>query len=160
MTAGLNQYVKYALVLLLSIALILFTQEIKLVKNPESTPVTWLTIAGLFSLYLFSMMGIGISQIMKKIDISFLRNFPILGWVSITSLVMCLIFDFFVTAIQAVDFLSITTPILTFAGISVVDRLADLRKSSWKIGIVAIFVFIGTYVVSALIAQFGLTLAG
>lgn len=160
MEKGLNQYAKYALVLLLSVALILFTQEFKLLKNPNSTPVTGMTIAGLASLWLFSMIGIGISQLLNKTSIDFLKNFPILGWVSITSLIMCLIFDFFVTAIQAVDFLSITTPILTFAGISVADRLVDLRKTSWKVAIVAVFVFVGTYVGSALLAQFGLMLAG
>ncbi|MFB1050672.1 hypothetical protein [Paraliobacillus sp. JSM ZJ581] len=160
MEKGLNQYVKYALVLLLSVGLILFTQELKVLKYPDSTPITGMTIAGLASLWLFSMIGIGISGLLSKSKISFIRNFPILGWVSITSLIMCLLFDFFVTAIQAVDFLSITTPILTFAGISVADRLVDLRKTSWKVAIVAVFVFVGTYAGSALLAQFGLTLAG
>ncbi|WP_079710145.1 hypothetical protein [Paraliobacillus ryukyuensis] len=160
MEKGLNQYVKYALVLLLSVALILFTQEFKLLKNPDSTPVNAMTIAGLASLWLFSMIGIGISKLLEKTNIRVLKNFPILGWVSITSLIMCLLFDFFITAISAVDFLSITTPILTFAGISVADRLVDLRKTSWKIAIVAVFVFIGTYAASALLAQFGLMIAG
>ncbi|CQR45859.1 hypothetical protein BN1058_00099 [Paraliobacillus sp. PM-2] len=160
MEKGLNQYVKYALVLLLSVGLILFTQELKVLKYPNSTPITGMTIAGLASLWLFSMIGIGISNLLSKSKISFIRNFPILGWVSITSLIMCLLFDFFVTAIQAVDFLSITTPILTFAGISVADRLVDLRKTSWKVAIVAVFVFVGTYVGSALLAQFGLMIAG
>ncbi|WP_156291393.1 hypothetical protein [Oceanobacillus salinisoli] len=160
MAAGMNKYVKYGLVLLLSIGLILFTQEIKLLKYPESTPVTALTIYGLVSLWFFSMIGIFISDQMQRVRIKVIRDFPILGWVSITSLVFCLLSDFFVEAIQAVDFLSITTPILTFAGISVANRLVDLRKTSWKIAIVAIFVFTGTYVGSALLAQLGLFLAG
>ncbi|WP_440897311.1 hypothetical protein ACS127_04895 [Amphibacillus sp. Q70] len=160
MSRGMNQYVKYALVLLLSVSLILFTQELKLLKNPESTPIDGMTIAGLLSLYLFSLVGVTISELLKKWDVRFVKNFPILGWVSVTSLIMCLTFDFFVTAIQSVDFLSITTPILTFAGISVVDRLVDLRKTSWKIAIVAVFVFVGTYIGSALLAQFGLMVTG
>lgn len=156
----MNKYVKYGLVLLLSIGMILYTQEIKSLRDPNSTPVTMMTIYGLASLWLFSMIGIFISRLMKNVRASAIRNFPILGWVSITSLIFCLIFDFFVEAIQAVDFLSITTPILTFAGISVANRLADLRKTSWKIAMVAIFVFSGTYVGSALIAQLGLFLSG
>lgn len=160
MENSLNKYLKCALVLLLSVGLILFTQEIKLLKNPDSTPINSLTFAGLASLWLFSMIGIGISSALKNVKIKFIRDFPILGWVSITSLIMCLLFDFFIPAIQAVDFLSITTPILTFAGLSVADRLVDLRKTSWKIAIVAVFVFTGTYVGSALLSQFGLFLAG
>ncbi|MBM7598916.1 hypothetical protein JOC34_001273 [Virgibacillus halotolerans] len=155
----MNKYVKYGLVLLLSVSLILFTQEIKLLKNPESTPVTGMTILGLGVLWLFSMIGILISELMQRSSLKIVRDFPILGWVSITSLVMCLLSNTFVEAIQAVDFLSITTPILTFAGISVANRLVDLRKTSWKIAIVAVFVFMGTYLGSALIAELGLFLA-
>ncbi|GIN69996.1 hypothetical protein J14TS2_04710 [Bacillus sp. J14TS2] len=155
-----NKYIKLSLVLLLSVALILFTQEIKLLKDPESTPITMMTITGLVVLWAFSMIGILISDIMQKVPVKIIRDFPILGWVSIVSLVLCLVSDFFVQAIAAVDFLSITTPILTFAGISVADRLVDLRKTSWKVAIVAVFVFTGTYLGSALLAQFGLFISG
>lgn len=151
-----NKYIKYSLVLLLSVSLILFTQSIKLIKNPESTPISWMTIAGLVVLWAFSMIGILVSDLAQKLPVKIIRDFPILGWVSITSLILCLISDFFVKAIAAVDFLSITTPILTFAGISVVDRLVDLRKTSWKVAIVAVFVFAGTYIGSVVLAQFGL----
>ncbi|MED4203731.1 hypothetical protein [Neobacillus mesonae] len=159
-TSGLNKFVKYALVVLLSIALILFTQEIKLLKNPDATPISSMTIWGLLTLWLFSVIGIIISELAKKQPIGFIKNFPVLGWVSITSLVCCLMSDTFVKAIGSVDFLSITTPILTFAGISVVDRLADLRKTSWKVAIVAVFVFIGIYVGSATLSQIGLMVSG
>lgn len=160
MPKEMNKYVKYGLILLLSVGLILFTQSIKLLKNPDPTPVTVWTLYGLMSLWVFSMIGIVISDLMKHVRLSFIRDFPILGWVSITSLLFCLVSDFFVKAIQSVDFLSITTPILTFAGISVANRLGDLRKTSWKIAVVAVFVFSGTYIGSALLAQLGLYLAG
>jgi hypothetical protein len=159
MNEKLRKYIKYGLILLLSVGLILFTQEIKLLKNPSSTPVTAMTFVGLGVLWLFSMIGIIVSDVMQKSSIKIIRDFPILGWVSITSLILCLISDFFVQAIQAVDFLSITTPILTFAGISVANRLVDLRNTSWKIAIVATFVFTGTYAGSAILAQLGLFLA-
>ncbi|MET3698681.1 hypothetical protein SAMN05877753_10485 [Bacillus oleivorans] len=155
-----NSYIKYGLIILLSLALIMFTQIIKHLKNPESMAVTGMTITGLIVLWFFSMIGIFISEKLKTCSITFLKEFPVLGWVSITSLVMCLISDFFVQAIQAVDFLSITTPILTFAGISVANRLVDLKNTSWKVAIVAVFVFSGTYIGSALVAEIGLLLAG
>ncbi|MEC5423226.1 hypothetical protein QGM71_06885 [Virgibacillus sp. C22-A2] len=159
MSSNKRRYIKYGLILLLSVLLILFTQEIKLLKNPDSTPVTWMTGAGLIVLWLFSMIGIMVSDLMQKSPFKIIRDFPILGWVSITSLILCLVSDFFVQAIQSVDFLSITTPILTFAGLSVANRLKDLRNTSWKVAIVAAFVFTGTYAGSALLAQLGLFLA-
>lgn len=155
-----KKYVKLGLILLLSVALILFTQGVKLWKNPESTPIVTNTLIGLLVLWLFAFLGIIISDVMKKTSVGFLRNFPVLGWVSLVSLLFCLSSDFFVKAISAVDFLSITTPILAFAGISVADHLVDLSKTSWKIGIVAIFVFIGTYLGSAILSQFGLWITG
>lgn len=158
--AEMNKYLKFAAILLLSVALILFTQQVKLWKNPESTPINQMTLIGLGVLWLFSMIGILVSDLMKKVPIPFIQGFPVLGWVSITSLVFCLMSNFFVDAIRSVDFLSITTPILAFAGVSVADRLMSLSKISWKIGIVAIFVFIGTYVGSALLSQFGLSITG
>ncbi|MFB5674013.1 hypothetical protein ACE3NQ_11200 [Paenibacillus terreus] len=159
MSKGLNQYVKYALILLLSVSLILFTEQMKFLKAGEGGHVTWGTISGLAVLWLFSFIGILISQLMKKQPLKFLAEFPVLGWVSITSLVFCLISDVFVNAIAQVNFLSITTPILAFAGISVVDRLVDLRKTSWRVAIVAIFVFTGTYLGSAILSEIGLALS-
>ena len=76
------------------------------------------------------------------------------------SLVACIIFPQVIEAVNSIDFLSITTPILTYAGISVADRLKDLRKVSWKIVIVGIFVFLGTYLGSAILAQIGFFLSG
>jgi|GEM_PF-266098 len=156
----LDDKFKIPLVVFLSCLLILFTQWIKLVKNPEGTPITMYTFQGLIVLWCFSIIGIVWANFLKKKNVPVLSDFPILGWVSVVSLVFCLISDFFVNAIGGVDFLSITTPILTFAGISVADSLVDLRKTSWKIAIVAVFVFIGTYLGSTIIAQIGLSLTG
>ena len=59
-----------------------------------------------------------------------------------------------------VDFLALTTPILAYAGIYTGKNLDTLKKSGWKIIIVALFVIIGTYVGSALIAEIVLRLTG
>lgn len=149
-----------AAVLLLSVAGIIFTQQLKTWFGARVTPITAMTFAGLASLWLFSMAGVAIGHAMKKFPIKAIAEFPVLGWVSLTSLVACLAVPGFVEAIAAVDFLSITTPVLAFAGISVADRLVDLSKTSWRVAITAVFVFVGTYVGSALLAQFGLSVTG
>ena len=157
---SLNKYVHFGLVIVLTLVFILFTQQVKLWKNPDSTPIQALTFVGLGFLWLFSMLGILISDLTKKIKVQFIQDFPILGWVSIVSIVFCLMSNFIVEAILAVDFLSITTPVLAFAGISVANQLVDLTKTSWKILIVAIFVFSGAYLLTTIVAQFGLSIAG
>ncbi|WP_198684066.1 DUF3100 domain-containing protein [Brachybacterium sp. YJGR34] len=155
-----QRYITFVAVLLLSLALVLFTQQMKLWVNPESTPITALTLGGLATLWLFALIGIVIGDLMTISRVPVLRDFPVLGWVSLVSLAGCLAWSGFVDAIGAVDFLSLTTPILAFAGVSVADRLVDLSKTSWKIAITAVFVFLGTYVGSALLAQFGLSVSG
>lgn len=155
-----SRYGTFMAVLLLSVLLVLFTQQMKLWVNPESTPITALALGGIATLWLFSVLGLVIGDLMTLSRLPVVRSFPVLGWVSLVSLAGCLAWDGFVDAIGAVDFLSLTTPILAFAGVSVADRLVDLSKTSWKVAITAIFVFIGTYVGSALLAQFGLSVAG
>ena len=158
---SMKKYFDYGTRILLGCGLILFTQWVKLLKNPESTAITGWTLLGLVVLWVFSMLGIFVADFMKAKRVPVAKDFPILGWVSIVSLVFCLIFgDVVIQSIQAVDFLAITTPILAVAGISVADSLVDLRRTSWKIAIVAVFVFIGTYLGSVIIAQLGLWLTG
>ncbi|EFC91603.1 conserved hypothetical protein [Dethiosulfovibrio peptidovorans DSM 11002] len=59
-----------------------------------------------------------------------------------------------------VSFLSLTTPILAYAGLSIGKDLDMLKKTGWRIVVVAIFVFVGTYIGSALIAQGVLSATG
>lgn len=149
-----------ALILALSVSLVLFVQWIKLLKNSKSTPITTDTFIELGLLWLFSLLGIIISMLMKRMPWKIVQGFPILGWVSIVSLIFCLISSYCVRVINAVDFLSLTTSVLAFAGISVTYQLKDLSKISWKILIVALFVFFGMYFMDALISQIALNLSG
>ena len=156
---NLYELFKDAVILLLSISLVLFVQWVKLIRNPKSTPITTDTFIGLGMLWLFSLLGIVISMLMKKVPWKIIQGFPILGWVSIVSLIFCLISPYCVRVINAVDFLSLTTSVLAFAGISVTHRLKELTKISWKILIVAIFVFFGMYFMDTLISQIALNLS-
>ena len=125
-------------ILFLGAGLILFTQAVKLIKNPESTPITGETFVGLIVLVFFATVGLFITDLAKKSKVKVLKSFPALGWVSIVS---------------------ITTPVLAFAGVSVSDSLGDLTKTSWKILIVAVFVFLGSYLGRVLLAQLGIMIS-
>lgn len=62
--------------------------------------------------------------------------------------------------VKKVSFLALTTPILAYAGLAIGKDLDLLKKTGWRIVVVSIVVFIGTYVCSALIAQGVLGLTG
>ncbi|WMJ79294.1 DUF340 domain-containing protein [Clostridium sp. MB40-C1] len=55
--------------------------------------------------------------------------------------------------VKKVSFLSLTTPILAYSGISIGKDLDSFAKIGWKLVVLSCFVFIGTYLSSAIIAQ-------
>jgi hypothetical protein len=91
-------------------------------------------------------------------------KFPAFAWATMIALILSMPFmptsKFFLQYTGSVDFLATTTPILAFAGISVGTKLTQLKKISWKLVIIAMVVFIGTYFGSALVAQFVLKMQG
>ena len=59
-----------------------------------------------------------------------------------------------------VNFLALCTPILAYAGIYTGKNLDTLKKTGWKIFILSLFVMLGTYLGSAIIAQVILKMLG
>ncbi len=59
-----------------------------------------------------------------------------------------------------VNFLALTTPILAYAGIYSGKNLDTLKRTGWRIVLVAFFVMFGTYTGSAVIAQVILQMTG
>ncbi len=59
-----------------------------------------------------------------------------------------------------ISFLATTTPVLAFAGISIGKDLDKFMELGWRIIVVALVVFTGTFLGSAVIAQVMLRLTG
>ena len=59
-----------------------------------------------------------------------------------------------------VDFLALATPILAFAGLSFGKDLDKFKAMSWRIVIVALSVYTGTFICAAIVAQFLLKFEG
>ena len=55
--------------------------------------------------------------------------------------------------VKKVGFLALCTPILAYAGVAIGKDLDAFAKSGWRICLLAIVVFVGTYIASAVIAQ-------
>lgn len=91
-------------------------------------------------------------------------QFPAFAWASLTALILSMPFmptsEVFLKFTDEVIFLGTTPAILAFAGISVGNKITELKKLSWKVFIVAIFVFIGTYFGSAIISHIVLKIQG
>lgn len=91
-------------------------------------------------------------------------KFPAFAWATLISLLLSMPFspinEWFLGQTGKIGFLATTTPILAFAGLSVGNKISILAKLSWKIVIVAIFVFIGTFYGSAIISHIVLKIQG
>lgn len=68
--------------------------------------------------------------------------------------------DFINSYVKNVGFVALCTPILAYAGVSIGKDLDAFAKTGWRIVVLAIVVFIGTYIASAIIAQAILTALG
>lgn len=68
--------------------------------------------------------------------------------------------EFVVRTTGQIGLLSITTPILAYAGISIGRNWADFTKLGWRAIVVAALVFIGTYLGSAIVAEIVLRMQG
>ncbi len=55
--------------------------------------------------------------------------------------------------VKNVGFVALCTPILAYAGVSIGKDLDAFAKTGWRICVLAIVVFVGTYIGSAIIAQ-------
>ena len=61
--------------------------------------------------------------------------------------------DFINSYVKNVGFVALCTPILAYAGVSIGKDLDAFAKTGWRIVVLSIVVFVGTYIASAIIAQ-------
>lgn len=116
------------------------------------------SIPGTLLVLFIAMVALKIRELTPKLV------FPAFAWASLMALVLSMPFmptaKLFLEYTNQVNFLGTTTPILAFAGISVGNKVQQLKALSWKVFVVAIVVFIGTYFGSAIVAQVVLQMQG
>lgn len=141
----------YSKMIILSAILVLLGQWIGKGTSPfEALP-------GMVLVMLLVVMGVALKELLPF-------KFPAFAWVTLLGLLFSLPgfpgSEVFMRLTNKVDFLSTTTPILAFAGISVGNKIDVLKKLSWKLVLIALVVFTSTYFGSALISQLILSLQG
>lgn len=115
-------------------------------------------IPGVALIIVIAMLSLIIKDLTPKLQ------FPAFAWATMIALILSMPFmptaKLFLAYTDKVHFLGTTTPILAFAGISVGNKIEELKKISWKLVIVAMLVFCGTFFGSAIIAQTVLKMQG
>jgi len=89
---------------------------------------------------------------------------PMVFWISIIAILSTSSLSPYAKVIteytSKVDFLALTTPILAYAGLSIGKDLAVFKKMSWRIVLVALTVYTGTFICATAIAEVMLRLEG
>lgn len=110
----------------------------------------WVAIPGLVILILVSIIGLVMEKVIPG-------NIPAVGYIGLIGILISLPMmpgsDFVVEWTSKVSILALATPILAYAGISIGSNWADFRKLGFRSVVVAMMVFLGTFLGSALIAE-------
>ncbi|GAA0223347.1 hypothetical protein [Metaclostridioides mangenotii] len=90
--------------------------------------------------------------------------FPAFGFATILGLLLSMPYsptaEVFLENTDNVNFMAITTPLLAFAGISVGNKIEQLKEMSWKIVVISMLVFTTIFFACATIAHVVLKLQG
>ena len=125
---------------------------IALVGNTVATDIPIADgFVGLIVLYVISMVGLILTEVVPI-------KLPSVAWISLIGILVTLPWtpgsEWIVAQAKNVNFLTLATPCLAYAGIAIARQEIEIAKASgWKIFIVAVLVMTGTYVGSAFIAD-------
>lgn len=107
--------------------------------------------AGLAVLYVICLIGLVLTNYVPF-------KLPSVAWISLVGIIVTLPWvpgsAWVVDKVSHVNFLTLATPCLAYAGIAITGREIEIAKTSgWKIFIVAVLVMTGTYLGSAIVAD-------
>lgn len=109
------------------------------------------------------MIGAAMVAMMLK-DMFPKSIFPAFGFATIIGLLLSIpgnpISDVFNEQVANINFMAITTPLLAFAGISVGNKIEELKQMSWKIVVISLVVFTTIFFACATIGHVVLKMQG
>ena len=130
---------------------LLITAVLSLVANALSSNIPFLdAVPGMVILIVISLAGIVAARVLPG-------GIPAVAY--ITTLGCFLTYPGFLGSeivnmyMKKVGFLSLCTPILAYAGISIGKDMDAFKKTGWRIVVLACVIFVGTYLGSAIIAE-------
>lgn len=114
-------------------------------------------LPGIIIIIIISILGLVIDKIMPF-------HIPVVVWVSVIAiLVTSPIFPgnaLFAEKTAQVNFMALATPILAYAGLSFGKDLNEFKKLGWRIVVVSLVVYTGTFLFATVIAEIGFRLTG
>ncbi|MEG0584453.1 MAG: hypothetical protein RR476_07785 [Cetobacterium sp.] len=149
---NVNKMLNQTKILILCGMLVLLCQKVGLGTSIiESIP-------GMVMIFAVALIALTIKEVFPK------SIFPAFGWVTILGFALSIPYNPlsgpFMYYTNKINFMAITTPLLAFAGISVGNKIEELKSMSWKIALISVIVFISIFFACALIAEAVMKLRG
>ncbi|HWO76950.1 MAG TPA: hypothetical protein VNM69_13825 [Bacillus sp. (in: firmicutes)] len=114
-------------------------------------------IPGLLVLTTISVLGLNLEKAVPG-------NIPAVAYIGIIGIIISMPWfpgsEYIVNWTLQINILALATPILAYAGISIGRNWGDFSKLRWRSIVVALFVFFGTFIGSAAIAEIILRMQG
>ncbi|MBQ3437956.1 MAG: DUF340 domain-containing protein [Fusobacterium sp.] len=139
------------MILLNNLLILCITAVLTLVGNfigPKINPLE--ALPGMIILVLIAFIGIALSKLIPV-------KIPSVAYIVTIATILTIpggpLAELISTYTAKVNFLALCTPILAYAGIYTGKNIDSLKKTGWKILVLGLFVILGTYLGSAIIAQ-------
>lgn len=139
------------MILLNNLFILCITAILTLVGNfigPKINPLE--ALPGMIILVLIAFIGIALSKLIPV-------KIPSVAYIVTIATILTIpggpLAKLISTYTAKVNFLALCTPILAYAGIYTGKNIDSLKKTGWKILVLGLFVILGTYLGSAIIAQ-------
>lgn len=138
--------------LIQQIILLVIVCLIGVVGNSVATDNTFAQgLVGMAVIFVIVMLGLMLTRLVPL-------KLPSVAWISLVGIMATLPWtpgnEWVLEKVSHVNFLTLATPCLAYAGIAIARQEIEVaRTSGWKIFIIAILVMTGTYVGSAFVAD-------
>ena len=141
-----------------TISLLLIAGVLSVVGNTIGYKNPWdIALVGYLILVVITLLGMALADFLPI-------KLPMVFWISVIAIFStCPVSPIDKTVLfytSKMDFLALTTPILAYAGLSVGKDLPMFKTMSWRIVVVALAVYTGTFFFATIIAEVVLRMQG
>ena len=113
-------------------------------------------LPGMILIVLITVIGLGLN--------AFIPKMPSVVWISLIALIVTTpIFpgnEWIVEKTALINFMALATPILAYAGLSLGKDLESFKKLGWRIVVISIVVYTGTFLFATMFAEIIFKLQG
>lgn len=141
----------WVLILIIAMVMVMIGNTVNTLtdSNKDAFLHVWDNLPGVLIMMGIALAGLILGELVPKV--------PVAIWITLIGILLAMPWSptssFVVSQVNKIGLLPAATPVLAYAGVSIGQDWIEFKKIGWKGILVALFVIVGTYVGSAVIAQ-------